>query len=210
MNYARPLHLAAIALTLTTGLLLASCSSVTVTDVWTAPNLTNLSFKKITVIAATRDVAKRHQAEDALGAAMPNVLVIPSYALIPDDAQMKDIPVIEQTLKAAAIDGVVVFRLISNRSEISVTQNPGFPMGYGTFGGYYGNYCMTSMYAPVVSVTHIISIETNIYEATNGKLLWSAVTTNNSPSDITETLDAAVTAIRAQLVKQKLIPEIKS
>jgi hypothetical protein len=210
MKNSLTLRLAAAALVASTLLTLTSCNSTTIKDTWTAPDVSQIKFNKITVIAATKDGATRRIAEDALVATVTGIQCLPSYTLIPDGDSMKDLEKVSASLKAAAVDGVVVMRMISDKNEINVTQDMsypmGYPMGYRSFGGYYGRYAMVGYNSTTVTTDRIIVIETNIYEMAGGKLIWSGVTSTTSPGNMKELADGASKAIRDQLVKQKLIP----
>ena len=209
MNKTIALRLAAAALATGALLSLTSCSTAEVKDVWTAPDVSKISFKKIMVIATTKDGASRRVAEDAIGAAIPNVQVVPSYAFLPGESDIKDAAKISASLKAANFDGVVVMRMISDRSEVNVSSDMGmgYPVGYRSFGGYYGRYGYGSMGYSTTTVTtdRIISIEANIYEVPGEKLIWSGVVESTSPGNIKQMVDDTVSAIRQQLIKQKLI-----
>jgi hypothetical protein len=206
MKNALHVRLASVAFAAVAVLSLTSCSTTEVKDVWTAPDLTNISFKKVMVIAATKDGATRRISEDALAAALPNVNCVPSYSLITDESNMTNVDKVSESLKTAGVDGVVVMRMISDRSEVNVTGNMGYPVGYRSFRGYYGNYAMMGFNTTTVTTDRIIEIETTIYEAPGGKLIWSGVTSSTSPGNIKQLVDEAVAAVRGQLVKQKLIP----
>jgi hypothetical protein len=51
-----------------------------------------------------------------------------------------------------------------------------------------------------------VQIETNIYEAAGERLIWSAATTSTNPGNVQQLITDAAMAIRAELVKEKLIP----
>jgi hypothetical protein len=192
--------LAAVAL-----LSLSSCSTAQVKDVWTAPDVTKLSFKKVLVIAATKDGATRRSFEDAAVTAMPEVVAVASYAFLKGEADITDATKISAELKGAGFDGVVVMRMIGDRSEVNVYQDMSYPTGYRTFGGYYGRYAMMGYNSTTVTTDRIISVETNIYEFPGERLIWSGVTESTSPGNITQLVNDAIGAIRQQLIKQKLI-----
>jgi hypothetical protein len=202
--------LATAGLAALTLLAFTACSSNTasVTDTWTAPDVSSLSFKKITVIATTSDGATRRISEDAFAATLPGVQCIPSYALIANSADMKDPDKVTAAVKAAGIDGIVVMRLLSDKNEINVTTGMDYPypVGYRSFGRYYGGYAAMGFNSTTVSTDRVIEIEWAIHEAAGGKLVWSGVTRSNSPGNVKVLVDDAVKAIRAQLVKQHLVP----
>jgi hypothetical protein len=204
------LHLAATALAALSLLALAACNSTKVDDTWTAPDVSKIHFTKIMVMATFPDGAIRRVAEDAFAAQVTRVECITSYSLLGEDTDLKDITKVSATMKAAGVDGIIVMRPISDRKE--VTYEPGmiYPMPYRTFGGYYsrGYALRPYFYEPGEFVTdRVVQIETNIYEAAGERLLWSASTTSTNPGNVPQLIKDAATAIRAELVKEKLIPQ---
>jgi len=218
------LRLAAIAAAAFTLVFAAGCSTAKVQDTWTAPDVTQLNFKKILVISATQDGSARRIAEDAVAAASPGVEVVPSYRVIPDVSDLKNLDKVSETINAAHFDGVVVMRMLSSRDKVTVTQDPGFagyPVGYRTFRGYYGRYALGGYgyrygygrdFGATTTVTtdRITQIETNIYEMPGGKLVWSATTESTSPDSTQQLVDDVVAALKKELIKDKLIPATKS
>jgi hypothetical protein len=81
----------------------------------------------------------------------------------------------------------------------------GYPMGYRSFGGYYGGYAMGG--STTVTTDRIMQVETNIYELPGEKLVWSGVTESTSPGNVKQMAEDAIAAIRQQMIKQQLIAE---
>jgi hypothetical protein len=211
MNKSIALRLATAALAVVGLFGLSSCTTAEVKDVWTAPDLTNIKFKKVLVIAATKDGADgvtRRTAEDAIAQAIPGVQAVPSYAFV-SDADIKDAAKISAAIKTAGFDGIIVMRMVSARTEITATTT-GYPGYYGSFGGYYGRHGYGGMgmgmgMGTTVTTDRIISIETNIYEFPAEKLIWSGAVESTSPGNIKQMVDDTVGAVRQYMVKQKLI-----
>jgi hypothetical protein len=202
---------------------MSACSTAKVQDTWTAPDVTQLNFKKILVIAATQDGNARRITEDAV-AATSRVQCVPSYTLIPDVSDLKSLDRVTAAIKGDNFDGVVVMRMLSQRDKVTVTQDAGmmypmgYPVGYRYFGGYYGAYALGGYgygfgpgFGPSTTVTtdRITQIETNIYEMPGGKLVWSATTESTSPDNTKQLVDDVVAALKKELIKDKLIPSAK-
>ena len=208
-------------------LLLSACNGTTLKDSWVAPDVTKLSFKSILVIAATSDATTRRIFEDNVAAAAPQTHVVSSYALFGDKVDITDAAKVTAAVRATKFDAVVVMRLVSDRAETTVNQTsypvggynsmygygmgygygygPGYryaPVGYRSFGSYYGGYAMTST---TVTTDHILSIETGIYELPGEKLVWSGVTETKSPGSVKQMAKDVVTAIRQEMLEQHLI-----
>lgn len=213
-------------------LFLSACETTKVTDSWVAPDVTKLHFKEVLVIAATSDMNTRRTFEDEVVRAAPNTHAVASYAYFGDKVDIIDAEKVTAAVKASPFDAVVVMRLVSDQTKTSVntttmptgayggsigvmTPGPGYgyggygygyggypPVGYRSFGGYYGDYGMTST---TVTTDHILSIETNIYELAGQKLVWSGLTASTSPGNVRQLAADVVAAVRQEMLKQKLI-----
>ena len=217
----RPLpRFLALALTAAVLGLLAACNSTSVVDTWTAPDVTKLNFKTILIVAPNPDPVSRRMAEDAVKALVTRTECIASYTLL-GETDLTDLPKVKAMVKAAGVDAVVVLRLASNRDEISYVPGSvypmgstmgtpmGYPMGYRSFGGYYSrSYALDSFYYEPGHYTsdRIVEIEANIYETAGERLIWSGLTKTKNPGNLTELATNTGKAIKAELVKDKLIP----
>jgi hypothetical protein len=186
-------------------LALSSCNTAEVTNVWKAPEVTKFSFKTVMVLAVTSDGSARRTFEDAVVAAMPQVKGIASYTVLGGSSDAKDVAKVESALKKAAVDAIIVVRMVSDRTEVNSFPTGGYPMGYRGFGGYYGGYAMGGY---EVTSDRIVGLETNIYNFPEGKLVWSGSTESVSPGNITQMATDNVAAIRQHMVKQQLIPPL--
>ena len=186
-----------------------ACNSTSVDDTWTAPDVSKIHFNKIMVMATFPDGATRRAAEDAFKAQITRAECITSYSLLGADTDLKDVTKVTAALKAAGVDGMVVMRPVSDKKEITYVPGSIYPMPYRTFRGYYNqSYALRPFfYEPGQFVTdRIVQIETNIYEAAGERLIWSASTTTTNPGNVPALIKDAAAAIRAELVKEKLIP----
>lgn len=203
-------RLGATALPALSMLLLAACNSTSVGDTWTAPDVSKIHFNKIMVVATFPDGAKRRAAEDALKAQITRTECITSYSLLGAETDLKDLAKVSATLKAAGVDGVVVMRPVSDKKEVTYLPGTIYPAPYRTFRGYYSqSYALSPFfYEPGRFMTdRIVQIETNIYETPGERLIWSAATTSTNPGNLQQLIKDAVEAIRAELMKEKLIPQ---
>lgn len=201
-------HLAAATLCAFSLLLFAGCNSTSVVDTWTAPDVSKISFRKIMVVATFPDGVTRRAAEDALKAQVTRAECITSYSLLGAESDLQDVAKVSAALKAAGVDGIVVMRPVSDKDKISYVPGMMYPGPYRTFGGYYNSaYALRPfVYEPgYFTSDRIVKIETNIYEAPGERLIWSAATTSTNPGDLQQLIKDAASAIRAELVRQKLI-----
>jgi hypothetical protein len=189
---------------------LAACNSTSVDATWTAPDVSKISFKKIMVVATMPDGVTRRAAEDALKAQITRTECITSYSLLGAETDLKDFSKVSAALKAAGVDGVVVMRPVSDKKEVTYTPGMTYPAPYRSFRDYYHRtYALSSFYYEPgrFAVDRVVQIETNIYEVAGGRLIWSAATTSTNPGKIQDLIQDAATAIRAELVKENLIPQ---
>jgi hypothetical protein len=201
-------RLAAAALCACSLLLFAACNSTSVVDTWTAPDVSKISFNKIMVVATFPDGVTRRAAEDALKAQITHAECITSYSLLGAESDLRDVAKVSAALKASGVDGIVVMRPVSDKDKISYVPGMIYPGPYRTFGGYYNqSYALSPfVYEPGYFTTdRIVKIETNIYEAPGQRLIWSAATTSTNPGDLQQLIKDAASAIRAELVKEKLV-----
>ena len=79
------------------------------------------------------------------------------------------------------------------------------PAYYGSWKNYYANG-YTNMYSPgYVEETKYAIMETNIYDAGNDKLIWSASSETNISGSDQRFIKSYVTVIVEKMVQQKLL-----
>lgn len=152
------------------------------------------SFKKVMVIATLKDETSRRIGEDKLAVAFKNNNAVQSYNyLAPADTTQQ---AVEKKLKADGFDAVVFMRL--KGVEKSVTYMPGT-----AYAGWYGyRYPYSSGYF-TENKTYVV--ETNIYDVTTNKLIWSTTTETLNPRAIERSLDGIIVTIKKQMIKDGLI-----
>lgn len=190
-------------------LLLAGCNTTSVENAWVAPDVSQIRFNKIMVVATSPDGALRRTAEEAMKAQVQRVECVTSYSLLGAESDLKDIAKVAATLKTAGVDGVVVVRPVCDRNEITYVPGQPMPLPYRTFRGYYArSYGLNAFfYEPgYFDTTRVVKLETNIYEVAGERLIWSGVTTSTNPGNTNQLVQDTAKAIRAELIKQKLMP----
>lgn len=189
-------------------LALAGCNSTSVDDTWTAPDLTQMRFGKIMVVATFPDGAMRRAAEDAMQSELVRAEGVTSYSLLGAESDLKDLAKVSAVLKAAGVDGVVVMRPVSDRSEIIYIPGTMYPRPYRTFRGYYSrDYALRPFFAEPgrYATERVVQLETNIYEVAGERLVWSGATTSTNPGNLRQLIKDAAAAIRAKLTEEKLV-----
>lgn len=172
-----------------TGILMAGCSSTTLTGSWRNPEYTR-QINKIYIVGVSRQETRRRIFEDAFGEQLRQygVQSIPSYRDLPE-AETADRKSIDTRVQANGVDAVLLTRILDQRTEKVVNPGriSGYSMapryGYGAYDplphyrrydSYYDRrYEMT--YEPAtVSKFEVITLESNLYSAATGELIWSA------------------------------------
>jgi hypothetical protein len=163
---------------------------------WTDPSLkteSDIPFKKILVVAATKDESSNRITEDKIVAAIKNAQAVASYTYLkPGDTDQK---AVEEKLKADGFDGLIVMRL--KNVEKSTNYVPG-----SSYGGWYGYRYGSPGY---VTTDENFIVETNIYSLKEAKLLWSGTTSTLNPTKMDKTIDDIISTIKYEMKKQKLI-----
>lgn len=188
--------------------LAAGCSSTEVEETWKAPGTGQLAFKKVLVIASSPSVAFRHKAEDLMAQQIRGATVIKSYTVLPDRASLEDKAKIDQLVRDNGIDGIVMMRVVSDQTEVSY-EPPAYPSSYYAFGDYYGpDYGLAPFYYDPgdVRTYKVYGVETNVYEAKQGKLVWSGLTKTTDPENTADLLKETVETVHEEMKKEKLVP----
>ncbi len=203
--------------------ILYSCGSMTyVTDTWSAKGFTGKKFKKLAVLAVTKDnMLARRTIEDAmvkeLKASGYNAVV--TYDLLAYDAfdKNKDGKVddkkeaeamIRDKMKENNIDGIMIMKLKDTKSEQKyVPGTPTYMPSY-YYAPYYSYYFMSydMLYSPGYYVTNTeVYIETSIYDNDDGEVDYSMLSETVNPSSIGDFTKSFVKATVQQLVGNNIL-----
>jgi hypothetical protein len=201
----RPLR--AITLLLAACLLLAGgCASTTLTNVWRDPSYSGTAFKKVLVMGVSETTGVRRIFEDEFAAKLKSVgvVAVPSYTFIPQDGPA-DRATLDAAITKAGAQGVLVTRLlkVDRRTQYSPGSVWAVPAvgHYRDFHGYYSSIWV--QYAPPQRFDYeIVVLETNLWRAEKGELVWSGMTETFAPSDVRratrEFADVIIKALREQ------------
>ena len=195
----------------------AGCASTEVENDMAARGVTQLRFKKIVVISSTDNAKVRRQAEDTFVGQIRRAECIPSYKLLPAEADLNDVAKIKAAVKASGADGAVVLRMLSFKWESSVTEGKSYDYAtYSGYAGYYGGYVgdgtvtvRTHTNDDVVSNTKVLQIDTRIYDVASEKMVWSARVISNNPRNPRQVIADAVEAVRKRMEADGLVPPAK-
>lgn len=197
----RPVHLL---ICMAVATLVACGTSTKLTSVWKAPEAGATRFKKILVVAQTKDMTTRRSMESHLVARIPNSQA--SYELLTEE-ETRDTNRAKAKIAAAGFDGAVIVRFVGKDTQ--TTYVPGTtwygPAPYGSMYGYWG-YGWGAVYDPGYLVTDtVISLETHVYDISKDKLIWASKSDTISPTSMNDLVNSLVDATVAEMKKQKVL-----
>lgn len=158
--------------------LLSACSSTNVKSVWKDPAYTGHP-QRIMVIAVSKEPIYRRIFEDefVLQLKARGMDAIASYATLPDRSQ-NDQTAIAKKVEQLGADTILISRLVSKRI-VRVDYPPTIayrPHYYGKWPDYY-RHGYDVINTPGYSTKYEYALmETNLYDARNDNLIWSATT----------------------------------
>lgn len=189
--------------------ILVGCASTSIRSSWTAPDVQGpLDYEKILVVFMDPQEATRRAAEDALVARIGSDRAVASHTLFTAEqvqSAQENQDAVRNRLQSEGFDAAVAMRMVGEREELTYTPGMTYPTPYGGFYGFYG-YGWGMAYDPgYLSANTIVSVETNVYDLADDKLVWSGVSETLNPTEIRETVNEIATAIEQNLRSQGLL-----
>jgi hypothetical protein len=162
--------------------LLAACGTQThIIDSWRDPGVvvdTSL-IHQFVVGALLKNQTTRHLVEDDMAARFPGKAV-QSYKVLGDAALRDSEDVINEKLKAAGFDGVVMMQLVDVNKRTRYVPGS-YPPYYGSWRHYWG-YSWGYYYDPGYYTTDkIFDVEVTVYSLKRDKMIWTATTSTVDP-----------------------------
>lgn len=192
-------------------LLLAACSSTTLTGSWRNPDYQG-QVRRLYIIGVAKSEIVRRIFEDEFGQLLQTrgVTTISSYQELssPGEASQQEVA---ERIRVNGADSVLMARMINRRTE-EVTS-PGYVSGYGSVSySYFGNFGSyyyrryDAIYVPLMTTQfEIATIEANLYDTKSGKLIWSAQLETVIESDIQKMVADFVKTVTKDLQEKGLI-----
>ena len=188
---------------------LAGCASTSIRNSWVSPDLQPpLEFTKMLVVFMDPNEATRRAGEDALVERIGSDRAVASHTMFTtqevQNAENNE-AANRRALEAAGIDSAVVMRMVDQTQELSYSPGMSYPAGYGGFYGYYGmGWGMA--YSPGYMTTNtIVSVETNVYDVGENKLIWAGVTETMNPDEVGQMVNEIASAVDKNLRDRGLI-----
>ena len=191
---------------LLTMLMLAGCAATELVNQWSNPAYTAPWFKRVMVIAVSRQASIRRNFEDEFVAQLKaaGVDAVPSYQYIQDEGQAEEGRLNEAVLKAGA-DAAIITRLVRREQKTDIT--PGFYQPAPTFGfyGWYSSGWVGYYEPPRVYQYEVYTSETSLYDVRKNQVVWTGTAQTTAPGDINKEIKNYAEIMISALKEKKLI-----
>jgi hypothetical protein len=183
--------------------LVAGCASTRLTSVYAAPDFTGGPFDRLMIVGIAPTEAGRVLYENAFAdrLAALGAIGIGSANVFPSQAQLSR-ETVGAWVREHGIGGVLVTRLQDvKRQERYVPPTTAWDLY-----GYYGYWSPTVISTPGYTITETtVVLETSLFDATTGKLVYSAVSESFQPSSRDEIVRELVDALTKDLQQRGLL-----
>jgi len=189
--------------------ILSGCASTQLISSWSDTSYKN-QIHKILVLGMARNESIKRTYESTLVATLNEAGAQAEAAgsMIPEGAENNP-DALKAALAGKDFDTILVTRMVSKRNETyfvpDQTYHVPYPY-YNRFNNYYMN-AYPAVYGPGYLATDtIVNLETNIYELTDGKLVWAVTSETFNPNDINKVVVELSQLFVKQLKKDGLLP----
>ena len=194
---------------------LSSCATTNLLTSWIDPEASGRKLGNVLVVGVAKSATARRQFEDSFARVLRSrkIGALTSYGQLPDPAAIDEAAVKPIALKEK-VTHVLIVRLVDRKTVTNyVPPSPGYyggfpgsyPSYYGTWPGYY-NYGYAAATRPGYTFdTEYVNLETNVYDAATGKLVWSGVTQTELGSRLQEQIEEFIEVISGAMIRDKLI-----
>ena len=195
-------------------MILTGCSSTRLVSSWNDEAVPGGTFKKPLVLAISNKEAIRGKLEDKFVRELRAIGVegLQSYRIFTDLKGVNHTTILNR-LPDLGLDCALVVHLVDLKKETVIVpgQTNLYPTGaytmpghYNSFGTYYAQ-SYNAVNSPAYSYeSKIYTLETNLYDARNGKLVWSAATETMNPSSIDAAVEDFVKVVMKNIAHNKL------
>lgn len=200
-----------------TGTFLYGCSPATeITSSWKSPKANDQVYNSVVVAALTDNIQTRQVIEDNLQRELQEkgIKATKSVDLFPPTMMREegtDADMLMQRITGDGHDAILTVAVIDEKTETryvpGTTYTPTTRFNwYGTFRGYY-NYWRPVLYDPgYYREENIYFLETNLYDAQNDQLLWSAQSRSYNPSSLSSFAENFSEITVAKMRKDNVLP----
>jgi len=194
---------------------LSSCATTNLLTSWVDPEASGKKLGNVLVVGVAKSASARRQFEDGFARVLRGrqIGAVTSYVQLPDPAAIDEAAVKPIALKEK-VTHVLIVRLVDRKTVTSyvppsTTYYGGFPGSYpsyyGSWPGYYYNGYAAATRPGYTFDTEYVNLETNVYDAVTGKLVWSGVTRTELGSRLQEQIEEFIEVISGAMIRDKLI-----
>jgi len=176
-------------------------------SVWTAPGAKPLNFvgKKVAAVVIVDSLDLQMSAEEALAREITarGPIAVPSYRIVPRE-DLKSADRAKGWFERAGIQGMVIMRVLGTDKQ-KVYSSVVYTSAYYANGWDYYGYGWTSVYPIGGGRTETsITVETLLYDLSNGSPIWAGVTRTTDPKNATTYMSELAKDIGKKLKDAKL------
>jgi hypothetical protein len=160
----------------TGAMLVTACASTQLTSVWKDPSYQARPAKIMVIgLAKKQEIRRLFEDEFVQQLKARGTEAIASYTVLADK-QQDDQAAIAAKVSELGADSILLTRLVSKKTVQFYVPGSVYapPPYYGSWSSYYGNSYSAMNSAGYVGEDQYAVMETNLYEAGNDKLVWSA------------------------------------
>ena len=192
---------------------LSSCATTSLLTSWVDPEAGGKKLGNVLVVGVAPSVSARRQFEDGFARVLKSrqIGAVTSYVQLPDPAAINEATVKPVALKENVTHFLIV-RLVDRRTVTSYVPptvayyGPGYYPGYyRTWPGYYSMGYATTMNPGYSYDTVYVNLETNVYDAATGRLVWSGLTETALGSRVQAQIEEFIDVISGAMIRDKLI-----
>jgi len=179
--------------------LLSGCATSSLGRTWAAPDAQATSFKKLAVVALTKQEVYRIQAEDALVEEMAGNGVA-SHTLLPGLTALRDTAAVLAALREAGCDGIVTVQLKSAAVRPDPNAKP--LVTTATAGQAMDDYWVdpsvqeTQSFAP----GQHFAVEVHVFDLGKGTMIWNGLAIEQNARDAAELM---------RMVRQDVVKDLR-
>ena len=184
-----------------------SCSpSTEMTDMYVDEAFTGKGFNKILVLGLAKDEWKRKVYENEFRSQLlnHNVEVLMAWQELPKGEQLNR-ETFEKYFREKNVDAILV--AIEGGESMDKTLYSGGGSSH-VYVGFYGFYASTASYyfnSEFLAEEKIVHMRTNLYETTEGKIIWSAKSQSFEPSSTGDVVKAVSSKVVGEIYGQGYI-----
>lgn len=194
-------------LTIISLLLTYSCATTIVPTVWVDETYTK-KIEKVLVVGVAKRPGVRRIFEDEFGKQLKKrgVDAVSSYILIPFAEQLNK-ETIEPKIRDMAIDAVLVTRLLDEKKVSEYRPRGTYVVPKSYLYGYYDYYSDSiSRDAGYKVEGNVVTLETNVYETQEEKLIWSSLSKTFVQARSYKEIKSVIKAVMKHLSNQAFFP----